>query len=219
MKIYTGTCAGIKLEKVKRNNLGIMISPSPTFEPRKAFIEEAEGIIKNKIPCAFDNGAFQAHAKGYPFREEAFWNCLDKCYSLGIKLDFIVCPDIVMGGKESLDFSVEWARTKLKSAPNLALAVQDGIEPNIQDLDKYVMSLYDLIFVGGSVEWKWKTADKWVKFAHRFDKKVHIGQVGQARYLRFAEHIGADSVDSTSIARNNSFGIIEEYLGKELFDK
>jgi len=206
MKIYTGTCAGEKFEKVKKNGLGIMISPSPTFEPRKSFLE---------VSCAFDNGAFQSYTRGYPFRENAFWECLDKCYSLGIKLDFIVCPDIVKGGKDSLDYSVEWARTKLKTVPNLALAVQDGM--TTQMIDSYVLSLFEMLFVGGSVEWKWKTADDWVKYAHENGKKVHIGQVGQARYLRFAEHIGVDSVDSTSITRNNTFGIIQEYLGKELF--
>lgn len=206
MKIYTGTCAGKKFEKIKEYGLGIMISPSPSFEPRKNFTQ---------VSCAFDNGVFQSYKRGYPFMEGLFWKVLTKCYSLGINLDFIVCPDIVMGGNDSLDFSVEWARTLLKTAPVLALAVQDGI--TTQMVDSYILSLFDVIFVGGSVEWKWKTADEWTKFAHKNKKKIHIGQVGQARYLRFAEHIGVDSVDSTSIVRNDSYAIIQEYMGKELF--
>jgi queuine/archaeosine tRNA-ribosyltransferase len=215
MKIYTGTCAGEKIEKIKQYGLGIMISPSPTFLPRKSFVEEYEGVIENKFPCALDNGAFQAFKKGYPFQEDLFIQTMEQCYALGIKLDFIVCPDIVMGGKDSLDFSLEWARTKLKTAPRLALAVQDGI--TTQMLDAYVLSLFDIIFVGGSVEWKWKTADEWTKYAHKHNKKIHIGQVGQVRYLKFAEHIGVDSVDSTSIARNGSWSIIRDFIGKELF--
>jgi len=222
MQIYTGTCAGKKFELVQEYNMGIMISPSPTFEPRKNFTE---------ISCALDNGAFQAYRRGYPFQENLFLQTIDQCYNLGITLDFIVCPDIISGGRRSLEFSLDWAMGKLKGAPKLALVVQnDGItkESHLQlrqDMTPEMLAQYDLsafshIFIGGSVEWKWQTADSWVKFTHKESKKCHIGQVGQLRYLKFSEHIQADSVDSTSIARNESWNIIEEYASsKTLFKK
>ena len=208
MKIYTGNSYGIKLDKVKEYGLGIMISSSPTFSPVKEF---------SQVPCALDNGAFVAYKKGYPFPEKVFLNTLDKCYKLNIPLDFIVCPDIIAGGEKSLNFSIEWATGRLKTAPSLALVVQDGMTAHM--IDAYVLSLFECIFVGGTVEWKWKTADGWVKFAHASNKKCHIGQVGQKRYLSFAKHIQADSVDSTSIARNDSWLVVEEYKKEmSLFD-
>ena len=65
--------------------------------------------------------------------------------------------------------------------------------------------------VGGSVEWKWDTAKEWVDFAHDKEMKCHIGQVGQLHYLIRAYEYGADSVDSSSIVRNKSWGIIDKF--------
>ena len=202
MQIYTGTCGGDKLNYIKKYKMGIMISPS-AVPPRKEFA---------KFPCALDNGAFQLYKKGYPFIENAFMETLETCYSCGIKLDFIVCPDVVEGGEDSLDFSIKWARTKLKTAPRLALVVQDGMKPKM--IDAYVLSLFSMLFVGGSVAWKWKTANRWVKFAHENKKKIHIGQVGRERYLNFCEHIKVDSVDSTNFARNDAWSVIERFQKK-----
>ena len=75
MQIYTGTMAGEKLDKAKELGLGIMISPSTTFPPRKEYRE---------FPCALDNGAFQASRRGFPFPETQFLKCIDKCYDLGL---------------------------------------------------------------------------------------------------------------------------------------
>jgi len=230
MQIYTATCAGDKLEKVKHYGLGIMISPSPNFLPRKAFVEEHEGVVVNKVPCALDNGAFQAYKKGYPFQESLFLQTIENCYALSITLDFIVCPDIVGGGRRSLEFSLEWTERKLRGTPRLALVVQnDGITKESplqlrQDMTPEMLSQYDLtafshLFIGGSVEWKWQTADSWVRFAHEIGKKCHIGQVGQLRYLKFSDHIKADSVDSTSLVRNGSWHIVEEYESKKTLFK
>jgi len=221
MQIYTGATVGEKLEQIKEYGLGIMISPSPTFLPRKEWVD---------ISCAFDNGAFQAHQRGYPFRDDNFWAALNLAYSIGISLDFLVCPDIVGGGRRSLEYSLEWAE-KLKSAPRLALVVQNDIRTKetplrkSEDMTPEMLSQYDIIsfshlFIGGTVEWKWQTADMWVKYAHKIGLKCHIGQCGQLKYLKFAEHIQADSVDSTSFVRNGSWSIIGEYLQKTtLFER
>jgi len=220
MKIYTGNAVGKKLDKIKKYELGIMISSSPVFKPSKDF---------SQVPCALDNGAFPAWKKGYPFPEKVFLDMLDKCYKLGIKLDFIVCPDIVGGGRRSLEFSLDWAGGKLKGTPHLALVVQnDAVTQESplqvkQDMTPEMLAQYDLsafshLFIGGSVEWKWQTADSWVQYAHKIGKKCHIGQVGQLKYLKFSDHIKVDSVDSTSIARNESWSIIQEYRGKLLFN-
>lgn len=198
--IYTGQTTGTKLEKIKKLGLGIMISSNPNTFPSKDVAD---------VPCALDNGAFTCYQKGYPFQEDIFLETLKRCYKLNIKLDFVVCPDIIAGGKESLLFSVEWAK-RLRTAPNLALVLQDGIEAN--DLDRHKLKYFSRLFIGGTVSWKWQTVKQWVGFARENNMPIHIGQCGQLQYLRKAKELGVDSVDSTSFTVNNSFHIVEEFL-------
>jgi len=205
VEIYTGTSFGEKFQKVKDYGLGIMISSFSlkSFPPDKRFKE---------VHCALDNGAFNCFRKGYPFQADVFLEMMSHCYRLGIKLDFITCPDIVCGGMRSLGFSMKWAENELVSAPRLALVVQDGMTPNRMSSDH--LERFTHLFIGGSVEWKWKTAKDWVKFAHDYDKICHIGQCGQLKYLELAQDYGADSVDSSSIVRNGSWDIISRFTGK-----
>ena len=201
MKIYTGNADGESLDKVEEMGLGIMVASSATWPPRKSY---------SRVPCALDNGAFQCSRRGFPFMESVFLATLDKAYEVGLRLDFIVCPDIVGGGKRSLDFSLTWATGRLATAPMLALAVQDGMEPDSL-IEFRVQDSFSHIFIGGSIEWKWKTVDAWVDFAHERGMKAHIGQAGRLQHLIAADRSGADSVDSTSLVRNQSWHIIEEF--------
>ena len=79
-------------------------------------------------PFALDNGAWSYHARGLrvgcriPFDESAFMRAVEK--SAGIE-DWIVVPDIVEGGTESLEYSKTWI-PKL-SGKTLLIAVQDGV--------------------------------------------------------------------------------------------
>ena len=204
MKIYTGNAVGKKMCKVKEYGIGIMISSSPVFKPQKQFSE---------VSCALDNGAFPAYNKGYPFMEKVFMDTLDDCYKLGIPLDFIVCPDIVAGGKESLDFSMEWADGKLKTAPNLALVLQDGVTPDL--LREYGFDRFKILFVGGTPKWKWSTFVGWAEFCKSFKIQCHVGQCGTLSRLELCEKVGATSVDSTNFARNESWAVLEEYYAKK----
>lgn len=200
MKIYTGMTSGLKHDKVLCRDMGYMISSSPHRDPTKNLKEAF---------CALDNGAFPAFSKGYPFMQDIFLSTLAKCYKLNIKLDFIVCPDIVQGGLKSLEFSLSWAKNQLLGTPNLALVVQDGMEP--KDINRYTLEYFNYIFVGGSVEWKWGTVGDWSVFAKDNNKKIHIGQCGQLKHLKRARELNVDSVDSASFVINDSFGIVDEF--------
>jgi len=190
---------------MKSLELGIMI---PTcrgnFHPTKEY---------KSFQCALDNGGFGFAKQGYPFQKQLFLDNIERCYKLGIKLDFIVCPDIIFGGMKSLEYSLMWADGELFSAPRVAVVVQDGMSPKriMHDIDSFTH-----IFIGGSVDWKWRTAKEWVDFAHDNDKKCHIGQCGQLKYLELAKEYGADSVDSASFVRNKSWHILEEFKKKEV---
>ena len=204
MKIYTGTCAGKKFGKVQEYGLGIMISPSPTFEVRPIFSETF---------CAFDNGAFQSYRKGYPFLEKLFWDTLEKCYLLKIKLDFLICPDIVAAGKRSLEFSLQWA-DKLGSI-NTALPLQDGMIPD--DITPDIRSKFTHLFLGGTKEWKSQTLNGWLLCSQGWKMPLHVGRVGTLALLKRCRDLGVDSVDSTNFVRNDSWDILKQYGDKGLF--
>ena len=209
MQIYTGNMYGSDLIRGEKLGLGIMIASSPSnFKPSKDW---------KGLPLALDNGAFQCYRRGYPFMENDFFDTLRECYRLQLELDFIVCPDIVGEGLTSLDFSLHYARTRLTGCKRLALAVQDGMLPRhiatrIADDD------FSTIFVGGTLEWKWSTLPSWVSMAHENGMKCHVGRCGTTTDITKAIEFGVDSVDSTSIARNKSWQIIEGlHNNKSLF--
>jgi len=201
VKIYTGMTSGEKLDKIKERDMGIMISSSPHASVTKSMKD---------VYCALDNGAFSCFSNGFPFQEDIFLNTIKACYKNSIKLDFIVCPDIVQGGLTSLDFSMSWATGRLLSTPNLALVVQDGMTPKDISVG-FHLKYFSYIFIGGSVRWKWGTAEDWVAFAKDNGKKIHIGQCGQIKHLVRARELKVDSVDSTSWTINNSFDIIDDF--------
>jgi len=203
MKIYTSNAMGEDLKHIHHYGMGILCSSDSRFLPRRHW----EGI-----PVALDNGAFPAFQKGRGFNEYAFLKALDCIYNLNLDLQFIVLPDIVTGGMKSLDFSMSWADRL--HGNNLAFVVQDGMSL-ISEGGKINLTLMDdrisTIFVGGSVEWKWKTAKDWVDIAHKNGKKCHIGQCGKIEYLRRAKEIGADSCDSASFVRNKTWHLLDEF--------
>lgn len=209
MQIYTCMAGGEKLKRIKELDLGIMISSCPTRKPNK----DIKGM-----PLALDNGAFPNYNKGYPVMKKVFMDTFELCHKLGLVLDFIVTPDIVCGGMKSLDYSMDWVNGELKGCPRLALVVQDGM--TVQKVDHTYLENFTHLFVGGSVEWKWKTAADWKLHAASHGLKFHIGQCGQLQFLEKARDMSADSVDSSSIARNDRWDIVEDFRkGTSLFNQ
>jgi hypothetical protein len=207
MKIFTSNPGGQKLKEITDRDMGILIPSVPGVSVSEKW---------SQATCALDNGEFSCWNKGYPFLEKFFLETLIKCYVKKVTLEFIVCPDLVAGGQDSLEFSLKWKQERLCGAPNLALAVQDGMTPKmIHDATADVGFKY--IFVGGTLEWKWKTAKEWVIFAHDHGLKCHIGRVGSENKLDFCHSINADSTDSSSFVRNDTFHIVDNYRKKKLF--
>ena len=202
MQIYTcNTSVHKKLNKIKALGLGVLISTHADITFAKSFLnQDIEGIS-----LALDNGAFANYKNGQPFNEYAFLWHLNQCIFKKVQLDFIVCPDIVAGGVKSLEFSLRWADRL--NWNRLALVVQDGM--TIDDIPED--DRFSHIFVGGTVDWKWRTAGTWIKYAHEIGKKCHVGQCGTLSKINHCRDLGADSVDSTSFVRNDSFDIIEEH--------
>jgi hypothetical protein len=156
-------------------------------------------------PWFLDNGAFSDWRSGRNFDGAAFLFDLISAVVAGELPDFVVCPDRVATGLDSLAFSLRWRA--LCEFVLLALravghetrhlrwyfVVQDGMTP--ADVAP-VLADFDGIFVGGSLPWKIATGGQWVTFAHERGLPCHIGRVGTAKRVAWARRIGADSIDS-----------------------
>lgn len=191
MRVYVGGAgARAALKIMKRDQLGRMVTAVSYKHPIQG------------IPWALDNGAYSAWRQGKPFDAAQFLKAFAKAFHGDPEPDFVVVPDIVAGGLKSLRFSNAWA-TSLDKWPHLYLAVQDGMTRNRV---KPHLDLYDGLFVGGTLEWKLKTAEAWVTLAHQYGLPAHIGRVGTYERLAWAQRIGADSVDSSTFVQGHANG-------------
>lgn len=181
MKVYVGQARGSKLiAELTALGFGEM-TVREEFPPRRR-------------PWAFDNGAFKDFKAGSHFDVFAFKAVLEKIEAGKDRPDFAVIPDIVEGGMASLGFSLSWV-PRLRDFAPLYLAVQDGMneEAVARVLDD---EGFHGVFVGGSLRWKIRTGKRWVELAHQRSMACHIGRVGTFRRTRWAQRIGADSIDS-----------------------
>lgn len=176
-----------------------------------------------RFPWVLDNGAWadfvaakkagtlEAYMAGDGFDGQAWIDTFPRHAGTPAP-DFIVLPDIVGGGRRSLDFSIDWwTRTSdlaietWGTRPPFYLAVQDGM--TAADIDE-ALHLADGIFVGGTTDWKLLAAPGIIQRAHGggtwvdscppldLPKPVHVGRVGTGRRIVWSRFAGADSIDS-----------------------
>jgi hypothetical protein len=156
----------------------------------------ATGPLRSEgFPYALDNGAWTAYQKGGPFDARAFMAALRK---MGRDADWTVIPDVVCGGRASLDFSLQWMSIVLDQSPRALLAVQDGMVSG--DVQGFLGSRVG-IFVGGSTEWKEATIGLWSALGREVGCWVHVGRVNTVRRIRICTSEGATSFDGTSASR------------------
>jgi hypothetical protein len=163
-------------------------------------------------PYILDNGAFTAFKHGEPWDTDAFVNRLGDLDTMPRPPEFVVLPDVVTNPEATEQRARKWA--KIIDWPT-AYPVQDGVTPD----DAVTIAAEvdaEYLFVGGTVEWKRRNAAAFVEMAHDHGLKCHIGRPGN---LLWAEGIGADSVDTTSIAHDQSFGRLEKLeAGQQRFE-
>ena len=171
------------LEALRQSGWRILLTPDNPKPP--------EGLR-----FAIDNGAWKAFQQKISFDAEAFGKLVER---YGCAADFVVLPDIVAGGKESLDFSVSWL-PRLSTLKHLLLPIQDGMshhEVGIVLRQNVKLGL----FLGGSTEFKLREMYAWGAVAHAWKRWYHIGRVNTARRIRLSAEAGADSFDGTSATR------------------
>lgn len=158
-------------------------------------IVSAKGSHRSEgFQYGLDNGAWWAYQQKQPFDVAAFEKLVDK---MGKGADWIVAPDIVGGGLESLRVSEQWLPMLVLIAPVL-LAVQDGM--TARDVEGLLGARVG-IFVGGTTEWKLDTLQSWGEVARKRGCYLHVGRVNTARRIQYCHDAGADSFDGSSVTR------------------
>lgn len=143
------------------------------------------------IPYALDNGAFGAWDKSRTWDPDAFTKHVTRYAFRQLRPNWVVVPDVVADRAATLMSWDRWAPVlRHEFMLPLALAVQDGM--TISDV-LCLSEQPDVIFVGGTTNWKWRTFGQWAKDFPR----VHVGRVNGAKGLDLCKDAGVESCDGT----------------------
>lgn len=186
MKLYASQTHGRRnLEALRKNGFSLLVTPD-TFRDTTPLWDNGE-----PAPYALDNGAWGCDRRGEPFNWEAFRRMVLR---LGSEADWVIAPDIVGGGRESLEISVKWRETYPASSAVL-IAVQNGMSAD--DVRPH-LGKNTGIAVGGTTEFKHRTLPIWSRLAREVDCHLHVLRVNTRRRLAACDLAGAHSVDGTS---------------------
>lgn len=152
------------------------------------------GTQRGPVPgfeYAFDNNRFGAWKNGTEWSMGAWLKLLDWGVKNQQKPRWALVPDVVTDRNATLR---EWSRYRDFVADrgfSLAFAVQDGMTALDVPRDA------DVVFVGGSTEWKWRTMRGWCSDFPR----VHVGRVNTYKLLYKCHDAGAEGTDGTGFTR------------------
>ena len=142
------------------------------------------------MPFALDNGVY---ALGDRWDESNWIKLLDWALISGQSPLWNLVPDSVADRAATLEKWTKYSELAASYQWPLAFAVQDGMVPcDVPDRA-------EVIFLGGSTEWKWQTVKLWCAHFAR----VHVGRVNTYRRLWECHEAGAESVDGTGWMRGN----------------
>jgi hypothetical protein len=149
-----------------------------------------------------DNGAFSCWHQPTNTFNDAKWAATEQDWLkllfwsqvAPMKPRWSLVPDVPGNGERTLAVWDKYvSHVKLAGFPT-ALAVQDGMTP-----DQVRQLSPDVVFVGGTTEWKWETAEMWCREFPR----VHVGRVNSPEKLYLLESWGAESCDGTGWNRGD----------------
>lgn len=190
--IKTGYLAGTYPGKI-----GHLYSPRPKHKPPGPYNFKG-------FRFALDNGAFAA---GDKWTEDGWVEMLDTIRLRGQEPLWALVPDVVGDRDGTLEKWKRYAPILKRYGWPLAFAVQDGM--TVDDVPHDA----EVIFVGGSTEWKWRTLTMWCAAFPR----VHVGRVNTYRKLWICHEAGAESCDGTGWMRDvngEQFRGLEVYLAE-----
>lgn len=175
-------------------NVGLLVQPGNRYD-----------LQVGRYPAwAGDNGAFTKAPGGFSaqrFREMLARPNLrahaDRCLFVAAPDRLVVMPDGTVFGDAAgtLEQFEPWAREIRAAGFPVALVAQNGLEDM---LERVPWDLVDVLFVGGSTEWKvGEGARTCVAYARKLGKKTHMGRVNSYKRLALADGWGVDTADGT----------------------
>jgi hypothetical protein len=155
------------------------------------------------FPFALDNGAFSCWDMETNEFSNAKWNYVEEAWKTLIRwaaptglAKWAIVPDVPGNAERTFEKWDKWHRFVADSEINPALAVQDGM--TVEQV-KALRPQPAVICVGGTTEWKWATADEWIKAFPR----VHVLRCNSPAKLYYLEALGAESCDGTGWNRGD----------------
>lgn len=146
------------------------------------------------MPYVVDNGAFIAWQKKTEWNVNEWREMLSVLRMTGIKPRWGVVPDVVANRKGTIENWKRYSREILSLNWPAAFCVQDGMTPDD------VPDGADVVFVGGSDEWKFQNLKMWTDNFPR----VHCARVNAPEMIESCEKLGCESVDGTGWFRDPS---------------
>jgi hypothetical protein len=164
------------------------------------------------FPYALDNGAFTSYQQGKPFSHSKFRTLLR---SHGSDADWVVLPDVVADRDQTLELSMSYLK-EFGDRYRWLLAVQDGMTP--QDLGEFTPLVYGFA-IGGTTEWKERSAPMWGSYAKSHEKYLHMLRVNTARRIALAAAAGCHSFDGTSVIKfPKTLGLLDFHRRQSTLD-
>lgn len=184
--------SGIATER----GIGLLIQPGNHYHLR----------VQHYPAWAADNGAFSKKHGFNPVKFRAMLAQPNLRANVTTCL-FVAAPDVlrvlddgtVIGdARATLDQFPTWAREIRELGYPVALVAQNGLEDMLHLVP---WDLVDVLFLGGSTEWKLGAgARACVEFARALGKGTHMGRVNSYKRLALAQGWGVDTADGTFLA-------------------
>ena len=179
------------------NNTGIVMGwLCGRFPNRLGHLYSPGGLTRTHawLPFALDNGRFVCWQKQQKWDEAAYLGMCDRVAQMNHKPRWQLVPDVVADAAETLREWDRWAhRLRTRYGWPLAFAAQDGHRP------EDVPAEAEVVFVGGTTEWKRTTMSDWCDARQR----VHVGRINTDRWLWECDRIGVESCDGTGWFRGD----------------
>jgi hypothetical protein len=175
-------------------NIGLLVQPGNRYDKQ----------IHRYPDWAADNGAFTTKKGGFnaaSFRtmlaRPALLAARERCLFVVApdKLVVLPCGTVVGDAAGTLEQFPAWAAEIRALGYPVALVAQNGLEGM---LDAVPWDLVDVLFIGGSTEWKiGPCAAACTAHALALGKRVHMGRVNSGKRLAIAQAMGCDTADGT----------------------
>jgi hypothetical protein len=136
---------------------------------------------------AADNGCFTNPDHYSDERYEIFLRGMPPGRTL-----FATAPDVLGSHAQTVKHSLPMLRRIRALRHQAAFVAQDGWRESDTPWDEF-----DVLFVGGSTEFKFRGGRDAVRAAKRHGKRAHMGRVNSLERLRAAAGIGCDTADGT----------------------